>query len=125
MSDSPNSGTSGNKNPFPGPQPYRAADRDRFFGRDALVKKLGNQLLAHRATTLFGPSGAGKSSLMQAGVIPRLIETHDFRVVRVDSWPPNETPIEWLVRAVFVDLKLGPMPEGKSAGEALDEAMIL
>ena len=24
-------------NPFPGPQPYRAADRDRFHGRDAVA----------------------------------------------------------------------------------------
>ena len=83
-------------NPFPGPQPYRAADRDRFFGRDILVKKLANQLMARSATTLFGPSGAGKSSLVQAGVIPKLQETHDFQVVRVDGWPSEERPLSWL-----------------------------
>ncbi len=113
------------KNPFPGPQPYRAADRARFFGRDTLVKKLSNQILAHPLTTLYGPSGAGKSSLMQAGVIPRLEETHDFRVVRVDGWPPLERPLPWLVRALFNDLELGAPPDEMQPLEVLGEAMSL
>jgi len=113
------------KNPFPGPQPYRAADRDRFFGRDTLVKKLANQLLARSATTLFGPSGAGKSSLMQAGVIPRLQETHDFQVVRVDGWPAAQPPLSWLVQAIHADLGLGEPSADKSGLDALDEAMML
>jgi len=119
------SGVHETDNPFPGPQPYRAADRERFFGRDALVKKLANQLLARSSTTLYGPSGAGKSSLMQAGVIPRLKETHDFRVVRVDGWPPGEAPLSWLVRALFADLELGAAPADKIGLEDLDEALSL
>lgn len=113
------------KNPFPGPQPYRAADRRTFFGRDALVAKLTHQILARPSTTLYGPSGAGKSSLMQAGVIPRLLESHDFRVVRVDGWPPGESPLRWLMRAIFTDLELGAAPVNRAAIEALDEAMAL
>lgn len=113
------------KNPFPGPQPYRATDRHRFFGREVLVKKLANQLLARPATTIFGPSGAGKSSLMQAGVIPLLEETRDFRVVRVDAWPVEEEPLSWLVRAIFSDLELGAPPADKPALEALGMAMVL
>ncbi|WP_437745363.1 hypothetical protein WMF39_10270 [Sorangium sp. So ce1504] len=112
-------------NPFPGPTPYRAVDRHRFFGRDALVAQLSHQLLAHPSTTLYGPSGAGKSSLMQAGVIPRLEETHDFQVVRVLGWPPSETPLPWLVRAVFEDLELGVTPQDVPPLEALDQAMVL
>jgi WD40 repeat protein len=113
------------QNPFPGPQPYRAADRARFFGRDALVKKLAQQVLARPATTVFGPSGAGKSSLMQAGVIPRLEASHAFRVVRVDAWPTGEAPLPWLVRSLFADLGLGAAPDGAFGLEALDEAMAL
>ncbi|HRI63028.1 MAG TPA: SUMF1/EgtB/PvdO family nonheme iron enzyme [Polyangium sp.] len=113
------------KNPFPGPQPYRSADRRRFHGREALVQKLANQLLARPCTTIFGPSGAGKSSLMQAGVIPFLEETLDFRVVRVDAWPPHEAPLSWLVRTIFTDLDLGTAPVDKPALEALDQAMVL
>ncbi|WP_437996002.1 hypothetical protein WMF26_33085 [Sorangium sp. So ce185] len=112
-------------NPFPGAQPYRVADRHRFFGREALVAKLAHQLLAHPSTTLFGPSGAGKSSLMQAGVIPRLEETHDFQVVRVDGWPPGEAPLPWLARALFDDLELGAPPPDLSPIEALDHAIVL
>ncbi|WP_437902591.1 hypothetical protein WME95_28855 [Sorangium sp. So ce327] len=112
-------------NPFPGAQPYRAADRDRFFGRDALVAKLTHQILAHPSTTLYGPSGAGKSSLMQAGVIPRLQETHDFQVVRVDGWPSSEEPLPWLTRAVFEGLELGVAPQDVPPIEALDQAMLL
>src|SRR5689334_6348695 len=74
-------------NPFPGPQPYRAVDRPRFHGRDEMARKLTASVLAHRCVTVCGPSGAGKSSLMQAAVIPQLIEEHAFRTVRVDSWP--------------------------------------
>ncbi|WP_437499289.1 NACHT and WD repeat domain-containing protein [Sorangium sp. So ce1099] len=120
MSDPQESG-----NPFPGAQPYRAADRDRFFGRDALVAKLAHQILAHPSTTLYGPSGAGKSSLMQAGVIPRLEKTHDFRVVRVDGWPSSEAPLPWLTRAVFEGLELGVAPQDVRPLEALDQAMLL
>ncbi|WP_437293119.1 NACHT and WD repeat domain-containing protein [Sorangium sp. So ce426] len=112
-------------NPFPGAQPYRAADRDRFFGRDALVAKLTHQILAHPSTTLYGPSGAGKSSLMQAGVVPRLQETHDFQVVRVDGWPSSEAPLPWLTRAVFEGLELGVVPQDVPPIEALDQAMLL
>ncbi len=113
------------KNPFPGPQPYRSADRHRFHGREALVQKLANQLLARPCTTIFGPSGAGKSSLMQAGVIPFLEETLDFRIVRVDAWPPHQAPLSWLVRTIFTDLELGTAPVDKPALEALDQAMVL
>lgn len=94
-------------NPFPGPQPYRAADRHRFHGRDELSRKLLGSILAHRAVTVFGPSGAGKSSLMQASVIPQLIDEHQFRVVRVDSWPEETTAATWLADAMIDGFKLG------------------
>ncbi len=59
------------KNPFPGPQPYRASDRDRFYGRGDLAHRLEGSILANRCVTVFGPSGAGKSSLVQAAVSRR------------------------------------------------------
>lgn len=114
-----------NKNPFPGPQPYRAADRARFFARDVLVKKLANQVLARSATTVFGPSGAGKSSLMQAGVIPALEDSDDVRVVRVDAWPPNELPLPWLVGSMNSDLELEMVSEEKTALEMLESVIDL
>ena len=61
-------------NPFPGPQPYRATDRNRFFGREDMVYALKGAILARRCVTVYGPSGAGKSSLTQAAVLPALVE---------------------------------------------------
>jgi hypothetical protein len=112
-------------NPFPGPQPYRAADRARFFGRDALVRKLEDQILARPSTTVFGPSGAGKSSLMQAGVIPRLEGAYDFRVVRVDGWPAGEAPLPWLAQAIAAGLGLGALTGEARPLDALDQTMLL
>ncbi len=110
-------------NPFPGPQPYRAADRGRFYGRDALIKKLANQVLARAATTVFGPSGAGKSSLLQAGVIPTLEDSDDIRLVRVDAWPAGEAPLPWLVNAVATELELGSPRQTVIALEALQDTI--
>ncbi|WP_437619710.1 nSTAND1 domain-containing NTPase [Sorangium sp. So ce1151] len=112
-------------NPFPGPRPYRTADRHRFCGRKEAAQKLADRIFVHPALTLYGPSGAGKSSLMAAGVIPLLEKEHDMRVVRVDTWPTGEAPLLRLTTAIFKDLELGVMPEGKSGRGAIDEAMRL
>jgi hypothetical protein len=111
------------QNPFPGPRPYNAADRHRFFGREALVEQLANRVRSRPCTTVSGPSGAGKSSLMQAGVIPLLLETYDYRVVRVDAWPVDEPPLRWLVREIYANLDLGAPPADEGTLPALDEAL--
>ena len=92
------------KNPFPGPQPYRAADRARFFGRVDTALKLEGSILANRCVTVYGPSGAGKSSLLQASVFPRLVEKDEVRLVRVDAWPEGEEPTGWLAAALQTEL---------------------
>jgi len=106
-------------NPFPGPMPYRASDRERFYGREDLAHKLEAGILANRCVTVHGPSGAGKSSLVQAAVLPTLVESQDVRVVRVDSWPEGESPARWLALALFSDLRLGDLPEDVTPGEAV------
>ena len=112
-------------NPFPGPRPYTANDRALFFARDAVIKKLVNQIRARPATTVFGPSGAGKSSLMQAGVIPLLEESKRTRVVRVDAWPPKEPALPWLVSQLHIDFELGDVPPDMKALDAFQQAMDL
>ena len=64
----------GATNPFIGPRPFAANDRDRFFGRDEASYELTVFTLAQRLIVVHGPSGAGKTSLLQAGVIPTLAE---------------------------------------------------
>ncbi|WP_437303844.1 nSTAND1 domain-containing NTPase [Sorangium sp. So ce388] len=106
-------------NPFPGPQPYRAADRERFHGREDLSYRLEASILANRCVTVYGPSGAGKSSLMQASVIPALVDAQRLRVVRIDAWPEDKEPTRWLADAVYSALSLGERPGELSAEEAL------
>jgi len=64
----------GATNPFIGPRPFAANDRDRFFVRDEASYELTVFTLAQRLIVVHGPSGAGKTSLLQAGVIPALAE---------------------------------------------------
>ena len=60
--------------PFRGLNPFRAADRQFFFGRDELVEELRQRLAAHPFLPVLGPSGSGKSSLVLAGLVPKLFE---------------------------------------------------
>jgi WD40 repeat protein len=110
------------ENPFPGPQPYRASDQGRFFGREDMAKSLLANVLSNRCVTVYGPSGAGKSSLMQAAVVPELIASHGVRVVRVDGWPEGEDPTRWLASAMYADLGLGEVPADCGPGEAIAKA---
>jgi len=58
--------------PYPGPQPFRQADRDRFFGRAGESAMLVEWWQNNRLTFAVGQAGRGKTSLLQAGVLPRL-----------------------------------------------------
>ena len=49
-------------NPFPGPQPYRGSDRARFYGREAVARRLASTILAHRCVALFGPTDPRRTS---------------------------------------------------------------
>jgi tetratricopeptide (TPR) repeat protein len=58
--------------PFPGLKAFHPEDSEFFFGREALVEKLGNRLKEHNFLAVLGPSGSGKSSLVLAGLVPSL-----------------------------------------------------
>ena len=60
------------RSPYRGLEPFRYADRDLFFGREAFIEDFLATVLAFRLVVLFGRSGAGKSSLINAGLIPAL-----------------------------------------------------
>ena len=60
------------RNPYKGLRPYREDDAGDFFGRDALVGTMLEQLHSgRRLLAIVGPSGCGKSSAVAAGLIPR------------------------------------------------------
>jgi energy-coupling factor transporter ATP-binding protein EcfA2 len=83
---------------------------------------LENSILSGRCVTVYGPSGAGKSSLVQAAVLPKLIDAHQVRVARVDGWPVGEDPARWLSSAMHGDLDLGDPPADASPDEAISRA---
>ena len=81
-------------NPFVGPRPFEAGDRERFFGRDIEVRQLASLIIARRVVVLYARSGAGKTSLLRAGLIPFLEEDKGLDVlpiVRVRGEPNEDT----------------------------------
>lgn len=58
--------------PYRGLEAFEEKHWDVFFGREEVIQKIIDSLLANRFNAVIGPSGIGKSSLVQAGVIPAL-----------------------------------------------------
>ena len=50
-----------NTSPYPGPQPFTAADKARFFGRSRELQDLAALVIAQPLTVLYGATGAGKT----------------------------------------------------------------
>ncbi|HNP74653.1 MAG TPA: hypothetical protein PKK15_26265, partial [Kouleothrix sp.] len=56
--------------PYIGLEPFDERQKDRFFGRQALVAELAQRLGQRRFVAVVGASGSGKSSLVRAGLLP-------------------------------------------------------
>ncbi len=96
--------------PYPGMRPFEENDSARFFGRDAEVEEIKNQLRLHPFITVIGPSGSGKSSLVFAGLVPGLRRTQLFGTGEWDvrRMRPGETPsatLEKLLEGTSLDPK--------------------
>ena len=59
--------------PYKGLEAYTLSDAEAFFGRDQAIRELREALKRSPLTILQAESGAGKTSLLQAGLIPRLM----------------------------------------------------
>ena len=75
-------------NPYVGPRSFSTGET--LYGRDRETKRLLNLLIAERIVLLYSPSGAGKTSLVQAALVPRLVEEGFavLPVIRVSAEPP-------------------------------------
>ena len=76
-------------NPYVGPRAFRSGEK--LFGRDHETDGLMSLLLAERIVLLHSQSGAGKTSLLQANLMPRLLE-EGFDILppaRVSRLPAN------------------------------------
>jgi WD40 repeat protein len=96
--------------PYPGMRSFEENDSARFFGRDAEVEEIKNQLRLHPFITVIGPSGSGKSSLVFAGLVPGLRRTQLFGPGEWDvrRMRPGETPsatLEKLLEGTSLDPK--------------------
>ncbi|MGW6460806.1 nSTAND1 domain-containing NTPase [Streptomyces sp. NPDC055078] len=58
--------------PYRGLSRFEAGDRERFFGRDPIVRDLSALVRSRRVVAVVGGSGTGKSSLLRAGLVPLL-----------------------------------------------------
>jgi hypothetical protein len=69
---------------------YDTTDADIFFGREAVSDLLVSKILNHRLILINGKSGSGKTSLINAGLVPRLVEQGYFTVVLRDYGYPTD-----------------------------------
>ena len=83
------------RQPFRGLSPFRAEDREFFFGRETLVQALLAKLKADNFLAVLGPSGSGKSSVVLAGVVPHLRQQEPGLHV-IDDLTPSTTPLAQL-----------------------------
>jgi hypothetical protein len=82
------------QNPWPGLDAFDEASSRFFHGRDEEVEQLLRRVTQSPLTLLFGKSGLGKSSLLMAGLLPRLRETHYLPVyLRIDLQAGAPAPV--------------------------------
>lgn len=91
---------------YPGVQPFRPDQESIFFGRKVDIEALFELIFTEKVSVLYGKSGYGKSSLLNAGIIPRLIQDklrnkYNFIpiIIRFYTWSGEEddTPIKKFV----------------------------
>jgi WD40 repeat protein len=90
--------------PYRGLNAFRSVDRELFFGRDDIVRRLVDTVTARPLTALVGASGSGKSSIANAGVIARISLLPDWRVVELR---PRRDPFGELAAALLPLLEPG------------------
>jgi len=66
--------------PYRGLEAYTLSDAEAFFGRDQAIREIREALKRSPLTILQAESGAGKTSLLQAGLIPRLMAEEHLAV---------------------------------------------
>lgn len=71
------------KRRYPGPRPFSYDDHSLFYGREQEIEYISTLILNQRTTVLHGKSGYGKTSLLNAGIIPNLMENFNCQIIRV------------------------------------------
>ena len=101
-------------NPYKGLLAFQEADASDFFGREALVERLVEQICAPnpdwraRFTAIIGPSGSGKSSLIRAGLLPALRQRQDPTWQIIEMFPSAEPFAEIAQALLTAPLEINP-----------------
>lgn len=87
--------------PYMGLQAFNEDSAEYFYGRDALVQKLLNQINHNPSMAVVGASGSGKSSAVQAGLMAQLREGK--QIPGSDLWwlgcfRPGSQPVQGLAK---------------------------
>ena len=83
---------------YPGTRPFSVKDRALFFGRTEDIKKLSQLIVLEKLVVLVGRSGFGKTSLLNAGVIPKLIEQERHVVLNIHLKEQARSPMDLLLQ---------------------------
>ncbi|WP_221391062.1 ATP-binding protein [Dyadobacter sp. NIV53] len=100
---------------YPGSKPFTTAQKDLFFGRDNDIRNLHSMVLVKQLVVLYGKSGFGKSSLINAGIVPKLITENkyqcfsvrfnNFHTNDINNKMPVETVIDWIKSSSPINFK--------------------
>jgi WD40 repeat protein len=81
--------------PYRGLEPFRFTDASILAARKTDTERLVRLVTMYRGVLLYGESGAGKSSVINAGLLPRLVEEEVWpHRVRVQPRPEAEFVLE-------------------------------
>lgn len=97
---------------YPGLKPFSLTERNIFFGRKEDTRRLHQQIQVENQVVLYARSGLGKSSLLNAGVIPSLMDVGNFAAIRVRFGAYNQQNSASLVEQVYEHIaEQHPVPE--------------
>jgi hypothetical protein len=97
--------------PYVGLRAFQSPDAGIFFGRDAELDRLVEQLADRRFLAIIGGSGVGKTSLVNAGLVPRLLAGREQGSSVVVTLRPGPDPVGALGREVAAVLGNGTSQE--------------
>jgi WD40 repeat protein/serine/threonine protein kinase len=87
------------ESPFRGLLPFTERHATFFVGRDAELARFLERLRVTPILPVVGPSASGKTSFIRAGVIPRLTQDDEWRVLHLR---PGKNPIHALAARVVL-----------------------
>ena len=83
---------------YPGIKPFTAEQQNVFFGREKEIEDLYRLIKIEQMVVMYGKSGLGKSSLINAGILPKVIDDQLYAPIsiRLTAWADesHETPLE-------------------------------